>query len=54
LSLHLLYQRFDTIKSTLVSYSSREVLVMLNLAVDLNALLTHCYAPLSGGSGHLL
>jgi hypothetical protein len=41
LSLHLLDQSLDPIKHCLVGDSGRHALVILDLLVDLNALLTH-------------
>jgi hypothetical protein len=55
LSLHLLYQFLDPIKQRLVSDSGRHALIILDLLVDLNALLTHG-PPFQAGDanrGHL-
>jgi hypothetical protein len=41
-SLHPLYQFLDPIKRSLIGDPGCHVLVMLDLLVDLNALLTHC------------
>jgi hypothetical protein len=41
LCLHLFNQLFDSIKGCLICEPGRQATIMLNLLVDLNALLTH-------------
>jgi hypothetical protein len=53
LGLHPLYQFLDPIKRSLIGNSGRHVLVMLDLAVEFDALLTHGFTATSGGSTKL-
>jgi hypothetical protein len=50
LGLHPIYQFLDPVEHSWIGDSGSHTLVMVDLAIDLDALLTHCFRPLSGGS----
>jgi hypothetical protein len=49
LRLHLLYQFLDPIEHSLIGDSGRDAMVMLDLAVEFGALVTHCNSAFTRG-----
>jgi hypothetical protein len=52
LGLHPLYQFLDPIKRSLIGNSGRHVLVMLDLAVEFDALVTHFQFRIRASGSH--